>query len=143
APPGGVAPGAAARAGAPAGAASGAVSNAGGGDPVVTPLAAEVLRAPWEPEPHRALGRALLWRDRPREATFELSAAFGMSHDSADLAWLARGYEGMGAIDEALAAYQRTLQLGLRGALYDTTRARFVGLVRQAGPALDRSPGGP
>lgn len=110
---------------------------------MLTPLAAAALRAPWESEPHRALGRALLGRDRPREATFELSAAFGMSHDNADLAWLARGYEAMGAIDEALAAYQRSLQLGLRGALYDTTRAHFVALVRQSGPALDRSPGGP
>jgi uncharacterized protein HemY len=75
----------------------------------------------------------LLEVGRPREATFELAAAFGMSRENSDLAWLAQGYEAMGALDEALAAYQRSLQAGLRGALYDTTRVRFVALMRKRG----------
>lgn len=116
------------RAGAPAD--TGASARA---ERMLTPLAAAALRTPWQPEPHRALGRALLEVGRPREATFELAAAFGMGHENADLAWLAQGYEAMGALDEALEAYQRALHAGLRGELYDTTRARFVALMRTRG----------
>jgi tetratricopeptide (TPR) repeat protein len=109
----------------------------------LAPLAAAALRAPWEAGPHRALGRALLTGGRAREATFELAVAGGITHDVADLAWLAQGYEAMGALDEALAAYQRALSAGLPGELYDSTRTRFLALARRTGAALDRSRSGP
>ncbi|MEK7823502.1 MAG: hypothetical protein AAB290_00500, partial [Candidatus Eisenbacteria bacterium] len=109
----------------------------------LAPLAAAALRAPWEAGPHRTLGRALLARGRAREATFELAVAGGITHDVADLAWLAQGYEAMGALDEALAAYQRALSAGLPGELYDSTRTRFLALARRTGAALDRSRSGP
>jgi hypothetical protein len=110
---------------------------------VLTPLAAAALREPWRADPHRALGQALLARGRARDATFELSVAAGITHEIADLAWLAQGYEDMGALDEALAAYQRALSAGLRGDLYTTTRTRFLALARRTGAMLDRPRSGP
>jgi hypothetical protein len=104
----------------------------------LTPLAAAALRAPWEAEPHRALGRELLAVGRGREAALELAAAAGIGREMSDLAWQGRGYEAMGALDEALAAYRRALETGLRGDLYDSTRTRFIALVRRTGATLDR-----
>jgi len=102
------------------------------------PLVAAALREPWEAEPHRALGRALLALDRPREATFELAVAAGIGRENADLAWLAQGYEAMGLMDEAHEAYRRALEIGLAGDLYTTTRDRFLVLARRNAAALDR-----
>jgi len=105
----------------------------------LAPLTAAALRAPWLPDPHRALGQALLARGRARDATFELSVAAGITHDVADLAWLAQGYEDMGALDEAYGAYQSALSTGLKGDLYITTRNRFLALTRRTGALLDPS----
>lgn len=102
------------------------------------PLAAATLREPWEAEPHRALGRALLGLGRSREATFELAVAVGVGRENADLAWLAQGYEAMGLVDEALAAYRRALEAGLAKDLYAVTRDRYVALTRREGAELDR-----
>jgi hypothetical protein len=102
------------------------------------PLVARVLRAPWEVEPHRALGRALLERGHAREATLELAAAAGISHQNADLAILARGYEAMGLIDEAVSGYRRVLLAGLPSPLYEQTRDRLFRLMQGVGASLDR-----
>jgi tetratricopeptide (TPR) repeat protein len=102
-----------------------------------------VLGAPWEGAPHRALGRALLAHGRAREATFELAVAAGIGRGHDDLAWLARGYEAMGLIDEALGAYQRALAGGLPADLYAATRDRYLALARREGAALDRPRSGP
>jgi hypothetical protein len=109
------------------------------GPAALEPLAGAVLRAPWEIEPHRALGRELLERGHAREATLELAAAAGISHQNADLAILARGYEAMGLIDEAVAGYRRALSAGLAAPLYEQTRDRLFGLMQGAGTSLDRS----
>jgi tetratricopeptide (TPR) repeat protein len=103
----------------------------------LSPLATAVLAAPWEAGPHRALGRRLLALGRGREATFELAVAAGITHELDDLAWLAQGYEAMGALDEALAAYQRALSAGLPHDLYESTRTHFLALVRRTGARLD------
>jgi tetratricopeptide (TPR) repeat protein len=105
----------------------------------LAPLAAAVLRAPWEAGPHHALGLALLGRGRVRESTFELAIAGGITHAAADLAWLGQGYEAMGALDEALAAYRRSLSAGLPTGLYESTRARFFAL---GGARASGEPGG-
>src|SRR5262249_8201486 len=97
------------------------------------PLAAAVLRAPWDAGPPRALGRALLERGHARDATLELAAAAGISHQNADLAVLARGYEAMGLIDEAIAGYRRVLGAGLPSPLYEQTRDRLIALMQGAG----------
>ncbi len=104
----------------------------------LVPLASAALRDPWEAEPHRALGRALLALGRAREGTFELAVAAGIGRENPDLAWLAQGYEAMGLTDEALAAYRRALETGLAGELYGTTRERFFALTRRDADALDR-----
>lgn len=110
---------------------------------VLVPLTRAVLREPWEAEPHRALGRALLDLGRGREATFELAVAAGIGRTNPDLAWLARGYEAMGLVDEALAAYGQALKTGLAGDFYRDTRDRFFALQRRTGAALDRPQTGP
>ena len=119
----------------PGGAPVGPVGTEGG----LVRLAAAALREPWEAGPHRALGRELLLLRRWREATFELAVAAGIGHEPADLAWLAQGYEGMGLVDEALAAYRRALEAGLAKDLYAVTRDRFLALTRREGAELDRS----
>ncbi|MBI3540486.1 MAG: tetratricopeptide repeat protein, partial [Candidatus Eisenbacteria bacterium] len=98
---------------------------------------AAALRTPWTPEPHRALGQALLARQRAREAALELAVAAGISRGAVDLAWLGQAYEAMGAVDEALAAYRRALTVGLPRDIYAVTRNRFFALERQAGGDLD------
>jgi tetratricopeptide (TPR) repeat protein len=115
-----------------AGSSGGAASSAGPDTAVaaLAPLAAAALRAPWEADPHRALGTALLARGRAREATFELAIVGGITHAAADLAWLGQGYEAMGALDEALSAFQHALSAGLPPGLYESTRARFLALAR-------------
>ncbi|TMQ73572.1 MAG: hypothetical protein E6K81_04080 [Candidatus Eisenbacteria bacterium] len=109
----------------------------------LTPLAAAALRAPWEAAPHRAFGRALLALGRAREATFELAVAGGISRQMTDLAWLGQGYEAMGALDEALAAYRQALTTGLPREVYLPTRAHLFALLKRGGVTLDRPRGGP
>jgi hypothetical protein len=104
----------------------------------LVPWVAAALGAPWEAEPHRALGRALLERGRAREATLELAAAAGIGRANPDLAWLGRGYEAMGLEDEALAAYRSALDRGLPRDLYGEIRDRFLALARRDPAALDR-----
>ena len=137
--------GAALDAGTMAGRLSGGPGSAGPEGPEVAGerrlvrLAAAALREPWEAEPHRALGRELLALRRAREATFELAVAAGIGREHADMAWLAQGYEAMGLVDEALAAYRRALEAGLAKDLYAVTRDRFLALTRREGAELDRS----
>lgn len=124
----------------------GAGATAAGGDSatrVLLPLARAVLPEPWEAEPHRALGRALLELGRAREATFELAVAAGIGRTNPDLAWLARGYEEMGLVDEALAAYGQALQTGLAGEFYRSTRDRFFALQRRTAAEPGRPQTGP
>jgi hypothetical protein len=124
-----------------AAAAPAGVDPAARGD--LLPLTRAVLREPWEAEPHRALGRALLEMGRGREAAFELAVASGIGRTNPDLAWLARGYEAMGLVDEALAAYESALKTGLAGEFYTSTRDRFFALQRRAATELDRPQTGP
>jgi tetratricopeptide (TPR) repeat protein len=117
-----------------------AAGGSPGGDAAaaLTPLAAAVLRAPGEAAPHRVLGQALLDGGRAREAAFELAVAAGIARGNDDLARLAPAYEAMGLLDEAIAAYRRALDGGLREPLYGQTRDRFMALMRrtraEAGP---------
>jgi tetratricopeptide (TPR) repeat protein len=121
----------------------GAIGSAGSPDTLdpraLVPLAATALRAPWEAEPHRALGAALLAGGRARQATFELAVAAGISRQNADLARLAQGYQAMGLVDEAIAAYRQALSAGLPRPLYEETRDRLIALMRAVGTSLDRS----
>jgi len=107
-------------------------------------LVRAVLLEPTIAAPHADLGRHLLALGRPRTAAMELGLAYGIARRSADLAWLATAYEGIGAIDEARAAYQRALGEGLRGREFDRARERFMRLEQAAqggGTArLDRPP---
>jgi hypothetical protein len=92
------------------------------------PLATAAVEKPWELEPHRALGRYLLEHKGGRQAAFELAVAAGLSRRNDDLAWLAQGYEAMGASGEARAAYEQALSQGLPPELYERVKARFVAL---------------
>jgi len=105
----------------------------------LVPLAATALRTPWEPEPHRALGAALLAGGHARPATFELAVAAGISRQNADLARLAQGYQAMGLVDAAITAYRQALPAGLPRHLYEETRDRLFALMRTVGTSLDRS----
>ncbi|HYM79940.1 MAG TPA: glycosyltransferase family 39 protein [Candidatus Limnocylindria bacterium] len=107
----------------------------------LTPLAAGVQREPWRAEPHRALGRTLLDHTRIRPAVFELATAAGISREAVDLAWLGRGYEAMGAKDEAHAAYRRALALGLEPELYASTKARMLAIGPLVPEPGEQSPG--
>jgi tetratricopeptide (TPR) repeat protein len=76
-------------------------------------LAAAVLADPADAAAHAALGRHLLALGTSRQAAMELSVACGIGRRPEDLFWLARGYETMGAVDEARATYRRAIAAGL------------------------------
>ena len=106
------------------------------------PLVRAVLLDPGAAAPHAALGRQLLAYGRPRTAALELGLAYGIAHRPEDLAWLATAYEGIGATEEARAAYQQALAAGMRGHEFDRARDRFMRLEAAsrggATPRLDR-----
>ena len=91
---------------------------------------AQVLHTPWDAGAQHELGRMLLEAGRAREATFALSVAAGSTGKAVDIAWLGRGYDAMGAEDEAYAAYTTALSAGLPKDLYPIVRDRFVALGR-------------
>ena len=76
-------------------------------------LAAAVLDQPTDAAPHAALGREVLAVGNPRQGAIELSIAFGIAGAASDLVTLARAYEAMGALEEARAAYEQAIALGL------------------------------
>lgn len=107
----------------------------------LTPLAAAALAAPWRPEPHRALGSALLAGGRAREAAIELATAAGITRKGEDLARLGQAFDALGATDQAHGAYQQALTLGLPRDIYPAIRDRYFTLERQraaSGPSSGR-----